>query len=190
MGASERQWLSWRLNYDSALAMSNSRLSEPVTTRHIALRRMKSRCRAMGAVAILCVASGMVWSGMVAAREPTYPLTGRYGLAAHKQGPSLEDAKAVLDSPAKECGDGGRWFEFQGDTRLDHFTGNVLTFKLRQSKFTPPNTYYLVEGNDVGDAFILHKLDDKMIDVVLTNGSDLFIQLWMVRCDSLPAGTQ
>jgi hypothetical protein len=29
-----------------------------------------------------------------------------------------------------------------------------------------------------------------MIDVVLTNGSDLFIQLWMVRCDSLPAGTQ
>ncbi len=29
-----------------------------------------------------------------------------------------------------------------------------------------------------------------MIDVVVTNGSDLFIQLWMVRCASLPAGTQ
>jgi hypothetical protein len=151
---------------------------------------MKSRRRAMGAVAILCVAAGVVWPGMVAAREPTYPLTGRYGLAAHKQGPSLEAAKAVLDSPAKECADGGRWFEFQGNARLDHFTGNVLTFKLRQSKFTPPNTYYLIEGEGVGDAFILHKLDDKMIDVVLTNGSDLFIQLWMVRCDSLTAGTQ
>jgi hypothetical protein len=151
---------------------------------------MRNRRRAMGAAAILCVASSAVWPGTAAAREPTYPLTGRYGLAAHKQGPSLEDAKAVLDTPAKECGDGGRWFEFQGDTRLDHFTGNVLTFTLRQSKFTPPNTYYLIEGEGVGDAFILHKLDDKMIDVVLTNGSDLFIQLWMVRCDSLPAGTQ
>ena len=58
------------------------------------------------------------------------------------------------------------------------------------SRVTPPNTYYLIEGNDVGDALILHKLDDNMIDVVLTNGSDLFIQLWMVRCDSLAAGTQ
>ena len=151
---------------------------------------MRNRRRAMRAVAILGVASSVVWPGMVAAREPTYPLTGRYGLAAHKQGPSLEAAKAVLDSPAKECADGGRWFEFQGNARLDHFTGSVLTFKLRQSKFTPPNTYYLIEGEGVGDAFILHKLDDKMIDVVLTNGSDLFIQLWLVRCDSLPAGTQ
>jgi len=58
------------------------------------------------------------------------------------------------------------------------------------SRVTPPNTYYLIEGKGVGDAFILHKLDDNMIDVVLTNGSDLFIQLWMVRCDSLAAGTQ
>jgi hypothetical protein len=151
---------------------------------------MRNCRRSMGAVAVLCVASGVVWPVMVAAREPTYPLTGRYGLAEHKQGPSLEDAKAALDSPAKECADSGRWFEFQGNTRLDHFTGNVLTFKLRQSKFTPPNTYYLIEGKGVGDAFILHKLDDKMIDIVLTNGSDLFIQLWMVKCDSLPAGAQ
>jgi hypothetical protein len=153
-------------------------------------RCMRNRRRAIGAVAILCVAAGVVGPVTVAAREPTYPLTGRYGLAAHKQGPSLEAAKAVLDSPTKECADGGRWFEFQGNARLDHFTGNVLTFKLRQSKFTPPNTYYLIEGEGVGDAFILHKLDDKMIDVVLTNGSDLFIQLWLVRCDSLPGGTQ
>src|SRR5260370_15008884 len=121
--------------------MSNSRLSEPVRAWHIALRRMKSCRRAMGAVAILCVASGMVWPGMVAARGPTYPLTGRYGLAAHKQGPSLEDAKAVLDTPAKECADGGRGFEFQGDTRLDHFSGNRLAVMLRQPKLSPPNTH-------------------------------------------------
>src|SRR5207302_842528 len=97
----------------------------------------------------LGVAGGMAWSLTATAREPNYPLSGRYGLAAHKQGPSLEEAKAVLDSPAKECADAGRWFEFKGNTRLDHFTGNVLTFKLRQSKFTPPNTYYLIEGESV-----------------------------------------
>jgi hypothetical protein len=172
------------------LAMSNSRLSEPVTPRHMAWRRMSRGCRAIGRLAMLCVASSILWSATAAAREPNYPLAGRYGLAAHKQGRSLEDAKAVLDSPAKECADGGRWFEFNGNTRLDHFTGNVLTFKLRQSKFTPPNTYYLIEGESVGDAFVLHKIDDKTIDLVLTNGSDLFIQLWMVKCDSLPAGAQ
>jgi hypothetical protein len=148
---------------------------------------MKSR--SLDTVAILCVASSIPWAAGALAREPVYPLSGRYGLAAHKQGPSLEGVKAVLDSPAKECGDAGRWFEFKGNTRLDHFTGNLLTFKLLQSKFTPPNTYYLIEGKGVGDAFILHKLDDRTIDVVLTNGSDLFIQLWMVRCDSLTGGT-
>jgi len=136
-------------------------------------------------MAIAGVVCSLAWAEAGAAPEPTYPLTGRYGLAAHKQGRSLEDAKPVLDSPAKECTDSGRWFEFKGNTRLDHFTGNILAFTLRQSKFTPPNTYYLVEGDSVGDAFILHKLDDQTIDVVLTNGSDLFIQLWMVRCDSL-----
>ena len=36
---------------------------------------------------------------------------------------------------------------------------------------------------------VLSKMfDDRTIDVVLTNGSDLFIQLWMVRCDSLTGG--
>ena len=145
---------------------------------------MTNRYRAFGAAG-LWLASSVLSSPAIAAGEPTYPLSGRYGLAAHKQGPSLEAAKAVLDDPAKECADPGRWFEFKDDTRLDHFTGNVLTFKLRQSKFTPPNTYYLFEGKDVGDAFILHKLDEKTIDIVLTNGSDLFIQLWMVRCDAL-----
>lgn len=145
---------------------------------------MKNRYRAFGAAG-LWLASSMLSPPAIAAGEPTYPLSGRYGLAAHKQGPSLEAAKAVLDDPAKECADPGRWFEFKDDTRLDHFTGNVLTFKLRQAKFSPPNTYYLFEGKDVGDAFILHKLDEKTIDIVLTNGSDLFIQLWMVRCDAL-----
>ena len=147
--------------------------------------------RASRVVGDACVVlMGILVPFAAAAREPSYPLTGRYGLAAHKQGSSLENAKAVLDSPAKECTDRGRWLEFSGNTRLDHFTGNVLTFKLRQSKFTPPNTYYLVEGEGVGDAFILHKIDDKMIDVVLTNGTDLFIQLWMVRCDSVNDGAQ
>jgi len=146
---------------------------------------MKHCCRVIAALAIVGIVCGLAPPATAAAPEPAYPLTGRYGLAAHKQGRSLEDAKPVLDSPAKECTDSGRWFEFKGNTRLDHFTGNILAFTLRQSKFTPPNTYYLVEGDSVGDAFILHKLDDQTIDVVLTNGSDLFIQLWMVRCDSL-----
>jgi hypothetical protein len=143
--------------------------------------------RRIEAIAIVAAVAAVPCSATVAAGEPNYPLTGRYGLAAHKQGPSLEEAKAVLDNPAKECADPGRWFEFRGNARLDHFTGDVLTFKLRQSKFTPPDTYYLIEGESVGDAFILHKTDADTIDVVLTNGSNLFIQLWMVKCDSLPA---
>jgi hypothetical protein len=143
---------------------------------------MNHRCLVTGIIAVFLIVI-IFPLPQPAGREATYPLTGRYGLAAHKQGPNLEDAKAVLDNPVKECGDRGRWFEFKDSTRLDHFTGNVLTFNLRESKFTPPNTYYLIEGESVGDAFILHKIDDKTIDVILTNGTDLVIQLWMIKCD-------
>jgi len=125
------------------------------------------------------------FASVLAVEQATYPVTGRYGLAAHKRGPSLEDAKSVVDNISKECADAGRWFDFKGDIRLDHFTGSQLTFKLQQAKFTPPDTYYLVEGAGIGDSFILHRLDDKQIDIVMTDGSNLFIQLWMVKCSSL-----
>src|SRR5215470_1688539 len=97
-----------------------------------------------------------------------YPVAGRSGLAAHKRGNSLETATSVVNDPIKECTDAGRWFDFRGSTRLDHFTANPLTFQLRMAKFTPPDTYYLIEGEGIGDSFILHKTSDTAIDIVMT----------------------
>lgn len=111
-----------------------------------------------------------------------YPVAGRFGLAAHKRGNSLETAKSVVNDPVKECADAGRWFDFRGSTRLDHFTATPLTFQLRMAKFTPPDTYYLIEGEGIGDSFILHKTSDTAIDIVMTDGGNMFIQLWMVKC--------
>ena len=125
----------------------------------------------------------MLASGPLPAEDGAlYPVSGRFGLAAHKHGPSLEAAQSVLNDPGKECGDGGRWFDFRGGIRVDHFTGAPLTFRLQQARFTPPDTYYLVEGGGIGDSFILHKASDTAIDIVMTDGANLFIQLWMVKC--------
>jgi hypothetical protein len=88
----------------------------------------------------------------------------------------------VVNDPVKECADAGRWFDFRGSTRLDPFTATPLTFRLRTAKFTPPSTYYLVEGGSIGDSFILHKASDTAIDIVMTDGDNLFIQLRMVKC--------
>jgi hypothetical protein len=47
---------------------------------------MRNRRRVAETVAALCVASSFVGLVAAAAPEPVYPLSGRYGLAAHKQG--------------------------------------------------------------------------------------------------------
>lgn len=122
-----------------------------------------------------------------AAEPPSYPIGGRYGLAAHKRGPSLEAAKDVIDDATRECTDTGRWFDFKGNVRVDHFTGRPLTFTLKHVQFTPPDTYYLVEGERIGDSFILHKSSEAMIDIVMTDGASVYIQLWMVNCGSIRA---